>query len=217
MGITTRKPPIKETVGAQHICFSTMDDNNDWTNKFEEEVEKTEVVKSVKVTENSDSSDVWSSGKIYASDTNTSATDVEVEVIAFPEDTLARMRGDNIDESGLILSGGNRVRPYFAYGKTVHLKGGKKRLDWYPKCKLVENSDEIATKEDKANEQTDTIKISAYAFNEEGDIVSRVGGDKFPKGLTEEKWFAKPILTKEDLTEALGGTQTPAVMKVSGK
>ena len=44
-----------------------------------------------------------------------------------------------------------------------------------------------------------TIKIKAYPFNNDGDIVARVGSGSAPEGLTEEKFFSKPILTKEDL------------------
>ena len=49
--------------------------------------------------------------------------------------------------------------------QVVKLKNGKSRYEWFPKCKLVENSDDIATSEEKASEQTDTIKIRAYPFD----------------------------------------------------
>lgn len=172
-------------------------------------MEKTEVVKSVKVTENGEPTDTYASGAVYDSDITTTSTDIEVEIVAFPADTLAKLRGDNVDADGLILSGGNRPRPYFAYGKVVKLRKGGYRYDWYPKCKLSENSDDISTSEEKANEQTDTIKIKAYPFNEDGDIVARVESASAPEGLTEEKFFSKPVLTKDDLVVAVG--------KVSGK
>lgn len=202
MSISTKKPAIKETVGAQYVCFNKMDENNDFTTTFEDGVEKTEVVKSVKITENAETSNTYASGKVYDSDTATSTIDIETEVIAFPDDTLAKMRGDNVNEGGLILSGGNRVRPFFAYGKVVKLKGGKARYDWYPKCKLSENSDDTSTKEDKASEQTDTIKITAYPFNSDGDIVAKVSSDvNFPENLTEDKFFGQVIMTQADLTK----------------
>lgn len=202
MSISTKKPAIKETVGAQYVCFNKMDENNDFTTTFEDGVEKTEVVKSVKITENAETSNTYASGKVYDSDTATSTIDIETEVIAFPDDTLAKMRGDNVNEGGLILSGGNRVRPFFAYGKVVKLKGGKVRYDWYPKCKLSENSDDTSTKEDKASEQTDTIKITAYPFNSDGDIVAKVSSDvNFPENLTEDKFFGQVIMTQADLTK----------------
>lgn len=206
MGIVTRKPPIKETVGAQYVCFAGETENNEWPGTFEESVEKTEVVKSVKVTENSENTDVWASGKVYDSDTSISKTDIEVQVIAFPADTLAKMRGEVVDAGGLHLSGGKGERPWFAYGKVVELRNGKVRYEWYPKCKLASNSDEIATKEDKFSEQPDTITISAYGFNDNGDIRAYVdsSASNFPEGLTEDKFFAKPILTKADLTAAVG-------------
>lgn len=206
MGITTRKPPIKETVGAQYLCFCKKTEENEWTDMYDENVEKTEVVKSVKVTENSEVSDVYASGKVYDSDSSTSATDIEIEVIAYPVDTLAKMRGEVVNEGGLFLSGGSGERPYFAYGKVVKLKHDKVRYEWYPKCKLAENSDEINTREDKFSEQTDTIKISAYPFNEHGDIKAYVdsSAQNFPIGMTEEKFFTKPVLKTEDLSTATG-------------
>lgn len=206
MGIVTRKPPIKETVGAQYVCFSDKTEENEWPGTFEESVEKTEVVKSVKVTENSENTDVWASGKVYDSDTSISKTDIEVQVIAFPADTLARMRGEVVDAGGLHLSGGKGERPWFAYGKVVELRNGKVRFEWYPKCKLASNSDEIATKENNFSEQPDTITISAYGFNDNGDIRAYVdsSASNFPEGLTEDKFFTKPILTKADLVAAVG-------------
>lgn len=206
MGIVSRKPPIKETVGAQYICFAAEAEDGQWPGTFEESVEKTEVVKSVKVTENSENADVYASGKVYDSDTSISKTDIEVQVIAFPADTLARMRGEVVDEGGLHLSGGKGERPWFAYGKVVELKNGKVRYEWYPKCKLASNSDEIATREEKFSEQPDTITISAYAFNDNEDIRAYVdsSASNFPAGLTEEKFFGKPIMTKANLTAAVG-------------
>ena len=110
-----------------------------------------------------------------------------------------------MDTGGLILSGAGRQRPYFAYGKVVKLKNGKVRFEWYPKCKLMENTDDISTSEKNASEQNDTLKIKAYPFNDAGDIVAKVSSDaKMPERLTEEKFFSKPILKKEDLTAALG-------------
>lgn len=206
MSITTKKPPMKETVGAQYICFVTQTEDGDWQKQFEETVEKTEVVKKVKISENSSSEVTYASGVVYDSDTTAGNTTIEVEVIAFPADTLAKMRGEKVEEGGLILSGAGGGRPYFAYGKVVKLKNDKIRMEWYPKCKLTENSDEASTKTEKFAEQTDTVKIAAYPFDEKGNIKAYVDSSVsgYPAGLTEEKFFAKPILTKDDLKTAAG-------------
>lgn len=201
MGITTRKPPMKETVGAQYLCFAEDGGDGEFDGTYEANVEKTEVVKQVKVTENSDTDDTWASGKVYDSDTTCTSIDIETEVVAFPDDTLARMKGDTV-EGGLALSGGNGIRPFFAYGKVVKLRRGGYRYEWYPKCKLTENSDDIATSEEKSSDQTDTIKIRAYPFDENGNIVARVFSASAQEGLTEDKFFMKPVLTKEDLAAA---------------
>ena len=77
--------------------------------------------------------------KVYDSDTPMTSIDVEVEVIAFPDDTISRMRGDTVEKSGLILSGANSERPFFAYGKVVKLKNGSCRYEWYvsSRCSYV--------------------------------------------------------------------------------
>lgn len=202
MAITEKRPAIKETVGAQYICFNTADANGEYTENYEANVEKTKVVKSVKVTENTDAADMYASGEVYDSDSAVNTIDIEVEVIAFPDDTLARMRGDNVDKGGLIRSGGSPEKPFFAYGKVVKLKGGKARYDWYPKCRLTENTEQADTKEDKFTEQTDTIKIKAYPYNSEGHIVAKISSEaNAPSGITEDKFFSKPILAPADLVE----------------
>ena len=208
MGIVTKRPPIKETVGAQFVCFNTMTPEGEWTDKYESEVERTAVVKKVSVKENSESNDVYASGEIYDTEDNMSSIDIEVEVIAFPVDTIAKMRGETVDNGGLILSGGQKRRLFFAYGKVVKLKGNNVRYEWYPKCKLVENTDETSTRGETFSEQTDTITIKAYAFDDNGNIRAKVdsSGGNFPEGLTEEAFFAKPILTKEDLAAAVSNT-----------
>lgn len=210
MGIERKKPPIKETVGAQYVCFNTPLENGDWSGKYEEAVEQTDVVKTVTITENATSQPIYASGVMYDTVNENTSTNIAVEVIAFPDATLCKMRGDAVGENGLILSGGSgegRQRPYFAYGKVVKLMGGKVRYDWFPKCKLAENTDSASTKEESFSEQTDTITIVAYPFNEAGDIVARVSSDaKTIEGLTEEKFFAKPILTDAELKTALTPT-----------
>lgn len=202
MAITAKRPPRKESVGAQYICFNKQSQEGEWTETFEEEVEKTSVVKSVKVTENSESTDVWASGEVYDTDNTGGATNIEVEAVAFDAETMAKMRGDKVGTNGSILKGGNGVRPFFAYGKVVKLKGGKVRYEWFPKCKLAENTDEIATKEDKASEQNESVTINAYGFDADGNksICIDSSSKKFPEGATEEKFFAKPILKDADLT-----------------
>lgn len=207
MAINNKRPPRKETVGAQYVCFSTPGEDGEWTGEYETDVERTAVVKNVEVTENSESSDVYASGEVYDTDMSVAADDIAVEVIAFPEDTLAKMRAANVDSGGLILDGANRTRPFFAYGKVVKLKNGYARYEWYPKCKLKENTNSTATSEASPSEQNDTITISAYSFNDKGDKRAYIdsSAENFPEGMTEEKFFAKPILTKEDLAAAAGG------------
>jgi len=184
-----------------------MTEDKEWTKNYEPDVERTAVVKKVTVTENAESNDVYASGEVYDTESAMSSISIEVEVIAFPADTIARMRGETVETSGLILSGSKNERPFFAYGKVVKLKGGHVRYEWFPKCKLVENSDEASTREESFSEQTDTITIKAYAFDEKGNIRSKAdsSASNFPETLTEEKFFGKPILANDDLETAIAG------------
>ena len=39
MAITNKKPPVKQTVGAQYICFNTMSTEGEWTETFDTAVQ----------------------------------------------------------------------------------------------------------------------------------------------------------------------------------
>lgn len=51
----------------------------------------------------------------------------------------------------------------------------------------------------------DTVTIKAYAYNDLGDKKTYVNNEmsKFPEGLTEELFFAKPILDDAGLAAAI--------------
>ena len=203
----TKKPMIKESVGSQYYAFNTPDESGTFDSSTYEATIKTDTVKSIGTTENAESTTVRASGKDYETVNQSSNVELAVEVVAFDPDDLARMRGDVVGSKGLISSGRNTQRPFFAYGKVVKKVGGGFRYDWYPKCQLVENTDDISTKEDSFSEQNDTVTIRCYAFNDEGDIKNYVDSESahFPEGLTEEKFFTKPIITEADLTALTKG------------
>lgn len=205
MSIKTKKPMVKETVGALYYTFDTPDEQGNFTGTYEEDVVKSDVVKNIGTTENSEVTVVKASGQDYTTVNQNESIEMAVEVVAFDAEDLARMRGDIIGKAGLNRSGRTATRPFFAFGKVVKKLGNKFELAWYPKCQLVENTDDIATREENFSEQNDTVTIKAYAYNEEGDKKTYVNNEmsKFPEGLTEEKFFAKPILTDEDLTKAV--------------
>lgn len=205
MAIAEKKPSVKLTVGAQYICFNTMDANNDWTDAFETDVIKLPTVTQVQVTDNSDSYDSYASGAIYDSDTEIQSKDIQETNLAFSDTLLAKMRGDVVD-GGVIVEGKlGTVRPYFAYGFVVQKKNGELDLRWYPKCKLVENSDSTATSEESHSDQTDDITIRAYRMSDEKGIAVRVNtGETGYDTVTEETFFAAP-LTTADAAKALKG------------
>lgn len=202
----TNKPMLKETVGSLYTAFNTPTEAGEFDPNTYEETSKSDVVKNIGTTENSEATTVRASGSDYEVVNQTSSIDMAVEVVAFDPSELARMRGDDTsDEGGLILSGAPARRPFFAFGKVVKKVGGGVQYAWYPKCQLVENTDDIATSEDTFSEQNDTITIRAFAFNEDNQKKVYVDSEtvNFPKGLKEEQFFAKPILTKEDLVAAI--------------
>lgn len=202
----TKKPMIKETVGSLYTAFNTPTETGEFDPTTYEETSKSDVVKNIGTTENSEATTVRASGSDYEVVNQTSSIDMAVEVVAFDPSELARMRGDDTsDTGGLILSGAPARRPFFAFGKVVKKVGGGVQYAWYPKCQLVENTDDIATSEDTFSEQNDTITIRAFAFNKDNQKKVYVDSEtaNFPTGLTEEQFFTKPILTKEDLVAAI--------------
>lgn len=202
-----KKPMIKETVGSLYAAFNTPTTSGDFSETYEETI-KSDVVKNIGTTENAENTTVRASGTDYETVNQTSSIDMAVEVVAFDPATLARMRGDDTsDDGGLILSGAPARRPFFAFGKVVKKVGGGVQYAWYPKCQLVENTDDIATSEDSFSEQNDTITIRAYAFNDNNQKKTYVDSEteNYPEGLTEEKFFTKPILKAADLVAAISG------------
>ena len=142
MAITEKRPSTKYTVGAQYICFN---EDPEWdASEFETDVIKLPTVVDVTAADNSDSYQSYASGEVYESDTIVTHKELSVTQLAFDEKTIARMKGDTVDE-GIIMSGGVKTRPYFAYGVPIIKKDGTRDMRWYPKCKLVDNSDSTAT------------------------------------------------------------------------
>lgn len=193
MAITEKRPSTKYTVGAQYICFNT---DPDWdTGDFESDVLKLPTVTNIDVKDNSDSYQSYASGAVYESDTIVTYKEISVTQLTFDDATIAKMKGDTVD-TGIILSGGVKSRPFFAYGVPIIRKDKTMDLRWFPKCKLVDNSDATATSTDSHSDQTDTLTIRAYGFdNDQNQEVKILTGETANAGITEAAFFAAPILT----------------------
>ena len=200
----TKKPMLKETVGALYLAFNTPTKDGEFDIDNYEETIKSEVVKNISTTENAESTVVRASGKDYTTISQNSSIDQAVEVIAFDPADVARMRKDKIGKY-IVKSGAAGERPFFGFGKVVKRTGGAVEYVWYPKCQLIENTDDIATSEESYSEQNDTLTIRAYAFNSDGDKSVRVNSEMsiFPAGLTEEMFFTKPITSDDDIDALL--------------
>lgn len=198
MAITTKKPSYKQTVGAQYVCFDKMDENKDWAGDWEADVIRTDTVKNIDVNDNSSSTTIYASGNPYGQEDDIASKDITVEVIAFSDQTLAKMKGDTITNSGAIISNRNGIKPYFAYGKVVKLSHGKRRYEWFGKCQLVSNTDKTSTSTESFSEQTDTITIRAYPLNDGTYGVSTSADVELPATVTEDTFFAAPLITEDD-------------------
>jgi len=193
MAITEKRPSTKYTVGAQYICFNT---DPKWTAEtFDTDVTKLPTVVDIDVADNSDSYESYASGAVYDSDTLVTYKEISVTQLAFDEATIAKMKGDTNDE-GIIMSGGVKTRPYFAYGVPIIKKDRTMDMRWYPKCKLVDNSDATATSTDSHSDQTDSLTIRAYGFDaDQNQEVKVLTGETANAGITEAAFFAAPVLT----------------------
>lgn len=208
MSIQTKKPMVKETVGALYYDFNTPTESGEYNPEaYEATVVKSNIVKNIGTTENSESAVVRASGEEYETINQGGNIDMAVEIVAIDPGDLAKMRADIVGEGGLNRSGRTQRRPFFAFGKVKKMVGGEVEYAWYPKCQLVENTDDIADKGETFSEQNDTVTIRAYAYNSIGDKKTYVNSQmtNFPVGLTEEQFFAAPILDDTDLTAATTG------------
>jgi len=191
MPITNKKPARKQSVGALYYDFATDIE----AKTYAATPVKSEVVKTISTTENEESEPVYASGKVYDTPTLRSSDEIEVEVVAFDPDDVAKMKGETIDVSGLVLSGGAKTKPYFAFGKVVQKTGGHFRYQWFPKCQLTNKSDEASTSEASPSEQNDTLTITALPFDTAGNTNVYVDSEMtaFPDGLTEDLFFAQVV------------------------
>lgn len=191
MAIVNKKPARKQTVGALYYAFAT--DIEALT--YGADIVKSETVKTVSTTENEESEPVYASGKVYDTPTLRSSDEIEVEVVAFDSDDVAKMKGETIDVSGLVLSGGAQTKPFFAFGKVVLKTGGNARYQWFPKCQLITKSDEVSTSESSPSEQNDTLTIQALPFDTAGNTNVYVDTEMaaFPDGLTEALFFSQVV------------------------
>ena len=193
MAITEKKPSTKYTVGGQYIWFN---ESAGWdAEAFESDVLKLPTVVDIDVADNSNSYESYASGAVYESDTIVTYKEISVTQLAFDEATIAKMKGDTID-GGIIMSGGIKTRPFFAYGVPIIKKDRTMDMRWYPKCKLVDNSDATATSTDSHSDQTDSLTIRAYGFDAtQNQEVKVLTAETANAGITEAAFFAAPIMT----------------------
>lgn len=199
-----KRPEMKESVGAIYYAFNNGAGTDFDLTKYDEIIE-TQTVKKVGITENTEDTKVYASGKTYKQVSMKSDEDISIETIAFDYEDLVKMRGDTITTNGLIVNGSNPIKPYFAFGKVVLLTGGKYRLDWYPKCQLKSNTDDTSTREEKFSEQTDTIVINAMPFDSANNIKMSISNElkSFPADMTIDKFFSQVITSDDDLAKII--------------
>lgn len=199
-----KRPEMKESVGAIYYAFNNGAGTDFDLTKYDEIIE-TQTVKKVGITENTEDTKVYASGKTYKQVSMKSDEDISIETIAFDYEDLVKMRGDTITKNGLIVNGSNPIKPYFAFGKVVLLTGGKYRLDWYPKCQLKSNTDDTSTREEKFSEQTDTIVINAMPFDSANNIKMSISNElkSFPVDMTIDKFFSQVITSDDDLAKII--------------
>lgn len=204
MAITRKTPAVKLTVGSQYICMNTMDSSDNWTETFSSDVTELPTVVSVEVTDNADSYQTYASGAVYDADTPIVTQDISEENVAFPTILLASMRGETVDADGVTMGGGFGTRPYFAYGMAINRKDGSWEYRWYPKCKLVENTDATETSEDSHKDQNESVTIRSYGFNDAGNTYVRaITSEAGMAAMTAAAFFAAPLLTVAAVKEAL--------------
>lgn len=208
MSIKNENPMYTQTVGALYACKNNVENPGEFDPEaYDTEVIKSEVVKNIQTSENNTTTIIKASGIDYDTVSDIPYIDMDVETIAFPKAFLAWAKGERVANNGLVFGGAPSVKPFFAFGKVVKRAKGEFCYEWWPKCQIIENIADVSTSEEIFKEQTEKVKIRAYIFNDKEEKKTCVDSEiNKPEGLTEEKFFGKPILVENDLDTAI----TPA-------
>lgn len=160
-------------------------------------------------------SDKFSSEKTYSDDTVEGTvtiyegTDIELEVNALTPAEKAMLFG-HLYEKGYLVKGKDDKPNEIAIGYRRKRLNGKYEFVWYycgTASEGMEETDE--TKKDKVSTQTDTVKLSCYAREYDGNFGNSVDESNL---LTEDKdaagaiadWFSK-VQEWPTSTAAIGG------------
>lgn len=198
MPIAKRHPPVKITVGAQYICFDKPDTNGEFTTEYETDVLKIPNVTTLDVSDKGANDVDYASGFPYDTDNDVKSIEIKQTQIARDPMLLAKMKGYSVN-GGIVIGKSVTTRPFFAYGIPIIRKGGVYTFRWYPKCKLTDSTDKTETSEQNHKSMTDDDTILAMPFNDAGDLFVEVNTDsEDTAGITEDKFFTKPILTAAD-------------------
>lgn len=200
-----KKPKIIETVGALYYSFNTPTEDGEFDITTYGDIIKSPIIKKVGVEPEAETAVVRASGQNYDEISQTSSIGLEIEVVAFDPEDLAKAKGETTTQNGLILGGSSTPRPYIAIGYPVLKVGGGITMKWYPKCKLTENTEEVSTSDTSFSEQNPTVNFSAYAFNDNGDKFVYLDSEtsKYPENMTEDKFFSKVISSDADIQSVL--------------
>lgn len=196
MAIQTLKPYRRVGVGAQYVCFHG-EPEEDGTPTFEATVDKLKTVSTIETTEERSAQKVFASNEEYDTDVSSEPPTIAVDNVAFPPLDLARMRGNSVS-GGYITHSTFDEGEHFAYGVVFPKKSGKFTFVWYPKCKMVSNSDSAQTKDSSSpNSQARKIEIQTFTFNENGNYKIEYDYELLAAGVppvTEAEFFATPLL-----------------------
>ena len=203
--MNVKKPKIIETVGAFYYAFNTPSKSGEFDLSTYDTVVKSPIIKKVNVSPESETATVRASGEDYDQVSQTSSIGLEVEVIAFDPTDLAKAKGETMNANGLVMGGSSSPRPYFACGYPVIKKDGNHTLKWYPKCKLTENTEETSTSDTSFSEQTSTVSITAYSFDDDNNKYVYLDSEmtSYPSEMTEEKFFTQVITSAADLDKII--------------
>lgn len=203
-----KKPKVIETVGALYYTFNTPTEDGEFDISTYGEIIKSPIIKKIGVEPEAETAVIRASGENYDEVSQTSSINIEIETVAFDPEDLAKSKGEKSTTNGLILGGSSNPRPYLAIGVPILKVGGGKMLKWFPKCKLIENTEEASTSDTSFSEQNATVNFAAYSFNANGDKFAYLDTEtaNYPEGMTEEKFFSKVITSEADITALLSST-----------
>jgi len=136
-------PPYSITVG--NIYFCLIKNKTSTTIEFDDTVIEVPMAKTVALSQNTASQDIWASGALLATLVRTNYLEISLATVSLPQHLINAIEGaESVD--GITINKTNDVEREFAFGFWAENNDGSHVSFWLPVCKLIPSEKSYTTR-----------------------------------------------------------------------